>query len=82
MKARRPAGKYRSTSSGVFSLFVIGYIFCGIGTHTLLPILQSFECLYCRCYSDPNQIKNQLTCKLCTSDSIQVALGIYLLNPV
>ncbi len=35
IKARKP-GKYSSTSSaGVFSLFVIGYIFCGIGTHCL-----------------------------------------------
>jgi hypothetical protein len=32
----RKSGKYFSTSSaGVFSLFVIGYIFYGIGIHSL-----------------------------------------------
>jgi hypothetical protein len=35
VKAKKP-GKYFSTSSaGVFSLFVIEHIFCGIGTHCL-----------------------------------------------
>ncbi len=40
MKDRKP-GKYFSTSSGVCSLFVILYIFCGIGiqSHQIFNLL-------------------------------------------
>jgi predicted AlkP superfamily pyrophosphatase or phosphodiesterase len=38
VKYKKP-GKYFSTSSGVFSLFVMLYIFCGIGTHFLINLL-------------------------------------------
>jgi hypothetical protein len=37
VKARNP-GKYCSTSSGVFNLFVMLYVFCGIGIHALTSL--------------------------------------------
>ena len=74
MKAKKP-GKYFSTSSsGVLNLFVMLYIFCGIGKHFLISG-SSFEYL-CKCYSDPNQRESQLGYRLCKDDNILKALEI------
>ena len=63
MKEINP-GKYCSTSSSVFSLFVMLYIFWGIEVCIVLSTFQSFVYL-CKCCSDLGQIKNQLMCMLC-----------------
>jgi hypothetical protein len=80
MKAMKP-GKYFSTSSGVFSLFVVLYVFCGIGTHRLIIFnIQSFVYLCKQCF-DQDQRESQLMCKLCKGDNRPKALQTYLLNP-
>jgi hypothetical protein len=79
IKAIKPE-KYCSTSSGVFSLFVIQNIFCGIGKHFLIIFnIQSFGYPRRR-YFDPIQRESQLMCKLCTDDNTPKALEIYFLH--
>jgi len=59
VKARKP-GKYFSTSSGVFSLWLLDMFYVGL-VNIVLLILQSFECLYRYCF-DPNQRESLSTC--------------------
>ena len=62
VKAKK-SGKYFSTSSGVCSLFVMWYIFCGIGTHFLIIFnILSFVDL-CKCCSDLNQRESPPKCR-------------------
>ncbi len=67
MKARKSLENISLLPLELFSLFVIEYVFCGIGIHSLInPSIFWISCKYC---SDLNQIEIQLTCKLCTDDS-------------
>ncbi len=70
---RPKAWKIFSISSDVRNLFVIPYIFRGMGTHCLLIFnIQSFICLY-KCYSNLNQRESQPKCRLCKDDNIPKA---------
>src|SRR6478752_4017390 len=63
----RKSGKHCSISSTVRSLFVMLYIFCGIGMHCLTKL--SIFCMsHCKCYFGPNQIESQLAYRLCKDD--------------
>ena len=76
MKAIKPR-KYFSTSSGVHSLFfVILYTFSRVLVSIVLPIFQSFACLYCKSYFGLGQTESQLGYRLVKDDSKQVILEI------